>query len=343
LRLDSLSMMQRIRWLDIIKGIGILLVVAGHIFKLYVKATIFLFHMPLFFFLGGCLFKPSKDYLNYLFRKSVHLLIPYCAFLLVLYSKEAYFLFNDNPISSAHILKIAANLVLGGRLLTMWTGIFWFVTCFFLTQQIFNVLVTTFKKRTVVCIMVIFYVLSLINSFFFRDVFVPWCANVVFAALPFFAFGYYYRSINFGPVSICFSLFLMCIAITLIVNDIPISYDMKFSIYGLPVLTFAMACSVINILVLIAKRINPAGLLGRILTKTGEASMVIMYLHGPVQSTMKNIQLLNNEWLRLFAGVLIPLAAFALFERHAITRVLFLGSNKDFPNLINRIKMAIIQ
>lgn len=40
-------------WIDNVKGIGILLVIAGHILSGAISDIIFIFHMPLFFFLGG--------------------------------------------------------------------------------------------------------------------------------------------------------------------------------------------------------------------------------------------------------------------------------------------------
>lgn len=48
-------MYSRITYIDIAKGIGILLVIAGHLFRYdsYISTVIFSFHMPLFFFLSG--------------------------------------------------------------------------------------------------------------------------------------------------------------------------------------------------------------------------------------------------------------------------------------------------
>lgn len=47
--------MNRITYIDIAKGIGIFLVIAGHLFRYdsYISAVIFSFHIPLFFFLSG--------------------------------------------------------------------------------------------------------------------------------------------------------------------------------------------------------------------------------------------------------------------------------------------------
>lgn len=56
--------MERDIRIDILKGIGILLVVWGHATAILIK-EICIFHMPLFFFLAGmCFIIPNKDLFN---------------------------------------------------------------------------------------------------------------------------------------------------------------------------------------------------------------------------------------------------------------------------------------
>ena len=52
----------RIDSLDILKGIGIILVVVGHMIgnQLYIRPWIYAFHMPLFFMLSGYCFNIAK-------------------------------------------------------------------------------------------------------------------------------------------------------------------------------------------------------------------------------------------------------------------------------------------
>ena len=47
---------KRLNYLDYAKGIGILLVVLGHIYNNSVKLWIYSFHMPLFFIISGYLY-----------------------------------------------------------------------------------------------------------------------------------------------------------------------------------------------------------------------------------------------------------------------------------------------
>lgn len=44
---------RRIEWIDIAKGIGILLVILGHTIALKYSKVLYTFHMPLFFIIVG--------------------------------------------------------------------------------------------------------------------------------------------------------------------------------------------------------------------------------------------------------------------------------------------------
>lgn len=72
--------MTRDNSIDIAKGIGIILVVWGHQFEnCPILNWILLFHMPLFFFLGGCFIKDEK-YPIFLYKKIRTLFIPFLFF-----------------------------------------------------------------------------------------------------------------------------------------------------------------------------------------------------------------------------------------------------------------------
>lgn len=55
--------MKRIDYFDIAKGLGIILVVIGHLDSTCVHTIIYYFHMPLFFFISGIFYDPSHDFL----------------------------------------------------------------------------------------------------------------------------------------------------------------------------------------------------------------------------------------------------------------------------------------
>lgn len=52
---------ERLSWLDVLKGIGIILVVMGHIYSNSIIFNwLYSFHMPLFFFAAGCVYKIGR-------------------------------------------------------------------------------------------------------------------------------------------------------------------------------------------------------------------------------------------------------------------------------------------
>jgi len=74
--------MKRIRWVDIAKGIGILLVVLGHCqISETMLEIITSFHMPLFYFLAGYVYCPAKHSFSSFFKSRMKtILCPYVCF-----------------------------------------------------------------------------------------------------------------------------------------------------------------------------------------------------------------------------------------------------------------------
>lgn len=72
------SVKERDRTIDILKGFGILTVVAGHCgFPLLLWADPYSFHMPLFFFISGFFLNLEKSYFSFIKQKINSLLIPF--------------------------------------------------------------------------------------------------------------------------------------------------------------------------------------------------------------------------------------------------------------------------
>ena len=69
-------------WIDVLRALGIILVVLGHVSK-EPNTVIFIyaFHMPLFFLLSGFLFNRHRyDLRTFIIRRSQKLLLPYAFF-----------------------------------------------------------------------------------------------------------------------------------------------------------------------------------------------------------------------------------------------------------------------
>jgi fucose 4-O-acetylase-like acetyltransferase len=84
------SVTQRIQWIDSAKGLGISLIVIGHVWSLsdppLFYQWMFAFHVPLFFFISGLTLKPAAGPLAGVFAGKVRtLLVPYFVYALVGY------------------------------------------------------------------------------------------------------------------------------------------------------------------------------------------------------------------------------------------------------------------
>lgn len=65
----------RIEWVDVAKGIGIILVILGHTITLAYSYPIYAFHMPLFFFLSGLVYKDKKESLMFFLKRTTNSLL----------------------------------------------------------------------------------------------------------------------------------------------------------------------------------------------------------------------------------------------------------------------------
>ena len=79
-------MRERSHYLDILKGIGIVFVVFGHVTHIgWLRTYIWGFHMPLFFFVSGVLFERERygNFISFVKRRFKSLVIPYFLFSLI--------------------------------------------------------------------------------------------------------------------------------------------------------------------------------------------------------------------------------------------------------------------
>lgn len=86
---------KRIEYLDIARGIGILLVVLGHndfgAFSTFFHQVIYSFHVPLFFFLSGYFLNTSIPFLEYLKKRFHSILKPFLFTILLIYFASVSF------------------------------------------------------------------------------------------------------------------------------------------------------------------------------------------------------------------------------------------------------------
>ena len=83
--------MNRIEWIDMAKGYGIICVIIGHIATPGITVWIYTYHIPLFFFLSGYLLHSHYSMGEFLKRKVKSLIIPYFCLSIIVIFHELFF------------------------------------------------------------------------------------------------------------------------------------------------------------------------------------------------------------------------------------------------------------
>lgn len=319
--------MNKVLWIDLMKGLGMITVVAGHVYGGEISRNIFIFHMPLFFFISGYLFKPTLEYKKYFTKKIVHLLIPYFSFLIPLY----VFIMGFPSLDSKEITIYFARPIIGGRFLAGSFGVFWFVTCLFLTQQLMNYLINTINSKKLLLLIISMLVLSYSNTYIFPEIWLPWNANVIFASAPIFYIGYIYKVRTFKMNNIL--LVILGVAVILLSFAYPENvYDMKYAKYGIPIITLISSLILILSVKFISVKLSNYKLSFRVLSEIGKASMVIMYLHQPIQILIHS-KFSTDQTIRFLTVTILSYIFYLVLAQLKFGRALFLGSYKDLEEI----------
>lgn len=133
----------RVGWIDIAKGVGILLVIAGHTFWLGWSWPVYSFHLPLFFFISGIL-AHRKDIVSipiFLSRKARAIITPW--FVAVLASAVVCW-FVPEWRSGFHIGRIARDFY-SANLNCIQNSSLWYLPCLLATIGIFSVFVLIWR------------------------------------------------------------------------------------------------------------------------------------------------------------------------------------------------------
>ena len=133
----------RIAWIDVAKGIGILLIVFGHTMQSgFVRQVIFSFHVPFFFFLSGVTYKREASFYTFIRKRIVGLLVPYWVWGII---SIAVFLLMGHFLhlkeADTGLLNNIFGLLYGNPRteLMWWNRPLWFIPCLFITLLIVDV------------------------------------------------------------------------------------------------------------------------------------------------------------------------------------------------------------
>lgn len=188
-------MRKRIEWLDIAKGIGILLVVLSHCLNINEKPAqiLFTFHMPMFFLLSGYVFSGEDRFPVLVKKKAESLLLPYYGYILL------------GLVVSLLLPQWRSGLSVSGIQKDLWIGnpevmhnsSIWFLVCLFYVTLLFHGI----QKLPIYLQIPAVIVCGFLSCWYAESRFtvlgydrLPQNLDVALMAVVFFAAGYYIKS-----------------------------------------------------------------------------------------------------------------------------------------------------
>lgn len=131
---------QRIEWIDVAKGLGIIAVVLGHFYPRNTTfyESLYWWHMPLFFMIGGFFVKPTTlpTLKAFLARRFWPLLKQYFGYGVGLILLN-FIIEQRTPAFTVDYLR---RLIYGGTELNGYLSVFWFVTVYAFSSLLFSLL-----------------------------------------------------------------------------------------------------------------------------------------------------------------------------------------------------------
>lgn len=180
---------KRLDQLDMAKGYGILLVILGHIIKANpYSSLIYSFHMPMFLFLSGIVYRSNVDFVSFVKEKAKSLLIPYVLFGLLL---AAWGILAETLKSGFRLQTVWGELE-GLILQRQWTSA-WFLPCLFLTSVIYHLLRRTIPKRSALVLLLCAVSVAMRLYYRYVGVILPWNLDRALAGLIFFGAGEWFH------------------------------------------------------------------------------------------------------------------------------------------------------
>lgn len=189
---------KNILWVDVCKGIAILLMILGHSGmtdrgKLYIHS----FNMPLFFILSGFLVKPKQIMIfkDFFMKKVKTIVLPYFVFgfvnfiFCILYLRYYLHDYKINslliPIKSLFCFNTEGGLLVANAL--------WFLTALFIVEIIFYFMLKYIRsKKKMLFVLIAFSLISYAYSIFFKAR-LFWGIDIAISAVFFYGIGFLFK------------------------------------------------------------------------------------------------------------------------------------------------------
>lgn len=279
--------MKKIEYINYLKALAIIAVVIGHSKSPLVK-YVYLYHIPLFFFISGYLYNRNYDFKTLLFKRLKGLYVPFVSYsiiFIVLHNLFYRLKIYDTPyeFNNEWFITNIKSILMFDNIDVLLSG-FWFLKALFLITISFaflNFLLKKYKRRESILIIVIVLLFTYGNYILTRGnvtehpYFNKICMNMIV-----FYFGYKYREYE-SKILVNFTGAVIC-TILLYSNSLYSSIDVSYNSYNSS--GFFLVCVLCGIYlnIFLAKyiaRLNKNFIFTRVLSYIGKNTIIILALH----------------------------------------------------------------
>ena len=345
-------MSKRIEYLDIAKGIGILLVVLGHndfeVISLFAQRLIYSFHMPLFFFLSGYFINTAVPFFDF-FKKRFHSLIkPYLFTIFLIYFTSISF---EKMGFNTAITRTVKSLYGSGHYLD-WAQL-WFLPHLFVVSLyafLFITLVSKLRNRWItwgILLATLAIAIPFLDTFFpfplsifgkdYELFGLPFSLDLVLATGFFFILGHEVRRVTTEKTFDSWLLLVGTGAVVLLLNVL-FTYEIDFNtrLYESFLVNTTEAILGILFILALARQLElHTTRLASFFKYLGNISLIILLFHVPIQAfwAQKVVNVTDNFPLGIVVGfvmgVLGPILIYEIFIRFNPVAAWWFGRKAD--------------
>lgn len=310
---------KRIEFIDLAKGICILLIVIGHSGVEVDYPGLTAMRTPLYLTLSGLFFKDYGGFTNLLIRKTNKILIPFLFFYTASYA--LFYLFN--ALFPGLIVSDAKGITDVFTQIQYFNGPLWFLLAIFWDNLLFGIIHLNIKSEWIRAVAVL--LLGCCGMFLYNsDILLPCSIDAALVCLPFFYFGYILKRSDilvpnrFDRYNLLFTAILFATAYIIDVNIHPTLFFHDREISGnIFAIIFLPLTSVVALLMLCKaiKRIP-------VISYFGRYSIIPLCIHHliyrPVQLVVARFVPLEDggTYIVAAATVLLCLASIPIFVKH---------------------------
>ena len=347
-------MSKRIEYLDIAKGIGILLVVLGHndfeVISLFAQRLIYSFHMPLFFFLSGYFINTAVPFFDFFKKRFNALMKPYFFTIFLIYFTSVSF---EKMGFNMAITRTVKSLYGSGHYLD-WVQL-WFLPHLFVVSLyafLFITLVSRLQNRWIrwgILLGTLAIAVPFLNVFYPFPISIlgkdyelfglPFSLDLVLASGFFFILGNEVRQVTTEKTFDSWLILVATGAIVLLLNILfPYEIDFNIRLYESFLVNTTEAILGILFVLALSRQIDlHMTRLASFFKYLGNISLIILLFHVPVQAfwAQKVVNVTDNFPLGIVVGfvmgVLGPILIYEIFIRFNPVASFWFGRKAETP------------